>query len=251
MTWWSTLFSPALPLRERIVRSAIEDLTARPHRAHDANDTSAPAASTNSKVAPAPAYGGASVAPAGCAPPPSSVRRKRDASGSSSATSLVLDCIGGGGSAGRCLARAAPAPEPVRATDDDCRWCAPACVAARSSLSLIAPWRVCLSGLTQMHLHPGAIGASVLFLDVDGVLNTCGTWRRAPGGGDAWEPVLVERLARLVETTGAVLVLSSKVCVERTDTLCTNASPSSSGGDRSLICPLRSRAAVARVASRL
>ena len=45
-------------------------------------------------------------------------------------------------------------------------------------------------------------GARVIFLDVDGVLNTRRTLRRH-GTPEAWEPALVARLHSLVAQTGA------------------------------------------------
>ncbi len=58
---------------------------------------------------------------------------------------------------------------------------------------------------------PTAPVVPILFLDIDGVLNTTRTWGAWThlGRHEALEPVLVTRVAALVERTGARVVLSS------------------------------------------
>ena len=49
----------------------------------------------------------------------------------------------------------------------------------------------------------------VIFCDVDGVLNNRGTTDRSPGGYRGVSNVLIHKLRRIVEATGAKIVLSS------------------------------------------
>ena len=56
----------------------------------------------------------------------------------------------------------------------------------------------------------------VIFLDVDGVLNTDSTVYRF--GSDFIDPILVKMVAKIVQNTGAVIVLSSSWRLDAKDT---------------------------------
>lgn len=69
-------------------------------------------------------------------------------------------------------------------------------------------WSICISGSARCGGQMGA-DMKVIFLDFDGVLNSVSYCRRHPEPGIRIDPTRMELLHRIVDKTGAAIVLST------------------------------------------